>query len=151
MSRTKKVSLFLIATTIVVTVFVYYRYSQNAFLSSKQDEVIVKPGMAGTPSAPVTPEFRDVNAVVKYEVPNDKFDTLRFVVTVSKDGTIQKIQTFDAATGEAPEKKKEFTEQINVILKGKKLSDLEAIDKVGTSSLTTTAFNSALGDLKKAL
>ncbi len=57
----------------------------------------------------------------------------------------------DPETGEIPEKKKEFNDQVNVILKGKKLSELTKIDKVGKSTLTTDAFNSVIDELKAQL
>ena len=149
MLKTKKSVLLVVGLIVLVSVFVYYRYAKEILQSSKQ-EVMVKPGMAGTPGAG-EPTLRDLSAIVSYEVPGDKVDTLRFVVTVDKAGTIQSIQTLEAASGEIPEKKKEFNDQINVILKGKKLSELSAIDKVGTSSMTTDAFNKALPQLQAGL
>lgn len=150
MLKTKKSVLLIVGLIVLVSVFVYYRYAKDILQSSKQQEVMVKPGMAGTPGAG-EPTLRDLSAIVSYEVPGDKVDTLRFVVTVDKTGTIQSIQTLEAASGEVPEKKKEFNDQINVILKGKKLSELLAIDKVGTSSMTTDAFNKALPQLQAGL
>jgi hypothetical protein len=92
-----------------------------------------------------------VSAVITYGEPGKYSDTLRFVVVVDGEGAIQEIQTLEDATGEVPEKKKEFNELVNVLLKGKKLADLSAIDKVGKSSMTTKAFNDALPTLQAAL
>lgn len=142
--KTKKSSV-LIAAVVVLSIFVYYRYAKEV-LVTKQEEVVSE----RLESAEVS-GLKTVSAEVTYDTPGDYPDSLRFVVTVDSDGMIQSIQTFDAETGEVPEKKKEFTEQVNVALKGKKLSELSAIDKVGKSSLTTTAFNQALGDLKAQL
>jgi len=150
MLKTKKSVLLIVGLVVLVSVFVYYRYTKEILQSSKQQAVMVKPGMTGTPGAG-EPALRDLSAITSYEVPGDKVETLRFVVTVDQAGVIQNIQTFDAASGEVPEKKKEFNEQISMILKGKKLSELSAIDKVGTSSITTNAFNKALPQMQAGL
>lgn len=138
--KIKNSALFLIALVLVVSVFVYYRYAKEVVQS-------MKPGEA----APTVFASKEVDAEVSYEVPGGKFDRLRFVVMVGKDGLIEDIQTLDAETGQVPKKKEEFNEQVNVILKGKKLSELSAIDKVGESSMTTAAFNEALPTLQAAL
>lgn len=143
MLKTKKSVLLIVGLIVAISIFAYYRYTKDLFQPFKQDEVVVKPDTYES--------TRGVSAVVSYDPVEGKTDTLRFVVTVDQMGQIQNIQTLDAASGEVPEKKKEFNEQINVILKGKKLSELSAIDKVGTSSLTTRAFNEALPELQAAL
>lgn len=142
-----KKSSVLIAAVIVLSVFVYYRYAKEILQSGNEQAAtsVMRDESAKTPG------LKEVSAEVTYDTPGDYPDHLRFVVTLDNDSVIQSIQTFDADTGEIPEKKKEFTEQINVLLKGKKLSELSAIDKVGKSSLTTDAFNQALGDLKAGI
>lgn len=144
--KIKKSSL-LIAAVVVSSIFVYYRYTKEVLQSGKEQAstMVVRDESVNTPG------LKEVSAEVTYDTPGDYPDHLRFVVVLDGEGAIQSIQTFDAETGEVPEKKKEFTEQINVLLKGKKLSELSAIDKVGKSSLTTDAFNQALGDLKAKL
>jgi len=142
-----KKSSVLIAAVVVLSVFVYYRYTKEVLQSGKEESsaIVVRDESTKMPG------LKEVSAEVTYDTPGDYPDHLRFVVTLDGEGAIQSIQTFDAETGKVPEKKKEFTEQINVLLKGKKLSELSAIDKVGKSSLTTDAFNQALGDLKAKL
>lgn len=140
MSRMKYFGISMIAAVIVGTVFVYYRYAEDMMQASRGNGAMVKP---------VTTNER--NATVSYEVPGGKIDHLRFVVTLDAEGMIQKITTLDVETNEVPEKKIDFNNQVNVLLKGKKLADLSSIDKVGTSSLTTQAFNTALKDLKAGL
>lgn len=135
--KTRKSSV-VIALVVLVSVFVYYRYARDVF-----QDVRFQNFFMGTP--------KDVSADVTYETAPGKWDHLRFVVTVDGFGRIQNIQTLDFETGQIPEKKKEFNEQVNVILKGKKLSELSAIDKVGSSSLTTKAFNDSLGKLQAEL
>lgn len=142
MLKAKKCGLFFVAVIVAVSVFVYYRYAKDVFQVGKEEGVVQQKAVATT---------KEVSAVVTYATPGDEPDVLRFVVTVNAEGLIQNIQTLDAETNEVPAKKKEFNEQINVILQGRKLSELTAIDKVGKSSLTTMAFNTALDDLKKSL
>lgn len=134
-----------IAVVLVVTAVVYYRYVVSVFPAAKLE---TSP-MAATEVVANKP--KEISAVVSYEVPGDKIDHLRFVVTLDASGMIEQIQTLDDKTNEIPEKKKEFNDQVNVILKGKKLSELAAIDKVGQSTLTTDAFNSVLDKLKAQL
>lgn len=138
--KIKNSALFLIALVLVVSVFVYYRYTKEVVQSMKPAEVV-----------PTVFASKEVDAEVSYEVPGGKIDHLRFVVMLDQGGAIQDIQTLDAETGQVPAKKVEFNEQVNVILKGKKLSELSAIDKVGESSMTTAAFNEALPTLQAAL
>jgi len=147
MSKTRSYGIFLIASVIVVTVFVYYRYTQDMLSPTRENEVSIRSGM------PVgeQPEMKSVSAVVTYDAYEGKMDTLRFVVSLDQAGGIQGIKTLDAVTNEIPEKKKEFNDRVNVILKGKKLSELTAIDKVGESSRTTEAFNKVLPELQAAL
>lgn len=135
-------ALVLIAFVLVVTGAIYYREATKIFRS-------MKPEVAPAPETVMAK--REVSATVSYEVPGDKIDHLRFVVTIDAAGRIEQIQTLDAETNEVPEKKKDFNSQVNVILKGKKLSELTAIDKVGQSSLTTWAFNDAIKDLQKQI
>mgnify|MGYP003474862801 CR=1 FL=1 len=142
MLKTKKSVLFLIALVLLVTVVVYYQYTRD----------ILQPlrGESGD-TMPSKVTGKEVSAVVSYDTPGDYKDILRFVVTVNEAGMIERIETLDDETNQIPEKKKEFNQQINTLLQGKKLSELSAIDKVGTSSMTTDAFNEALPKLQASL
>ncbi len=148
MTKTKKAVVFLIGAVVVVSVFVYYRYAQSLFLSTKQEGAVAESGIAGTSG--MMPDRREVGAIVTYDAYEGKMDTLHFVVSLDKDGIIQEIKTLDAVTNEIPEKKKEFNDQVNVLLKGKKLSELTTIDKIGGSSRTSEAFNKVLPELQAA-
>ncbi|MBP9728188.1 MAG: FMN-binding protein [Candidatus Moranbacteria bacterium] len=129
-----------LAVVIVGSVFVYYRYAKDTLQTMKPKETVAP--MAAT---------KEVSAVITYGEPGKYSDTLRFVVTVDGAGAIQEIKTLEDATGEVPEKRKEFNELVNVQLKGKKLADISALDKVGKSTMTTKAFNDALVTLKAGL
>lgn len=134
-----KKSVVVISAVVLVSVFVYYRYATKIFQTNRGEENIAVVGS------------KEVSAVASYGVPEDRTDTLRFVLAIDKQGVIESVKTLDAATNEVPEKKKEFNDQLTVIIKGKKLSELTAIDKVGKSSLTTQAFNSVIDQLKAQL
>jgi uncharacterized protein YpmB len=139
-------SVLLIALVVLVSIFVYYRYAKEVFQAQEKDAAPLAVRQADDMTG-----LREVSALVTYDTPGDYPDSLRFVVVVDAEGTIQDISTLDAETGEIAEKKKEFNTEVNMILKGKKLSELSAIDKVGKSSLTTDALNEALPKLQAAL
>lgn len=150
MFKTKK-SHVIIALLVLVVFFVYVRFVKEIFQPLKNESVVAPTTNTPVPKTAAEQNaqaLREVSAEVSYDTSGDYQDHLRFVVTLDKAGVIQKVMTLDAETGEVPEKKKEFNDQVNVILKGKKLSELKAIDKVGKSSLTTTAFNDALKELQ---
>lgn len=147
MWKTKK-STWIVGAVVLVAFFAYYQFAKDTFRVGTRSE---EETPAFKKAEEVATGWREVSAVTSYDTPNDGRDTLRFVVTLDQQGTIQGIKTLDAETNTIAEKKVEFSEQLTVILKGKKLSELQNIDKVGKSSLTTTAFNSALADLKAAL
>jgi hypothetical protein len=139
-----KKSTALIALVVLVSVFVYYRYTVKILQVNK--------GENETPLADMLPAgSKKVSAVVKYMATEDKEDELRFVLTVDKQGNITEVATLDAETNEVPEKKKSFNEQVSVMIVGKKLSELSAIDNVAKSTLTTNAFNSVIDQLKAQL
>lgn len=72
-----------------------------------------------------------------------------FTVYVDEDGTITDAETL--VLGKSPTtmmRQKSFAAEMPTVLKGKKLSELENVDRIGGSSLTTAAFNKALTDLK---
>jgi hypothetical protein len=139
-----KKGIVLIAVVIVLSAFVYYRYATRIFQTSKNEEAV--PMMEVVPAG-----SREVSAEASFDTPGDYAENLRFIVTVDKQGVIESVKTVDAATNEVPEKKVEFNQELSVIITGKKLSELTAIDKVGKSSLTTAAFNSVIDQLKAQL
>lgn len=92
--------------------------------------------------------FIEVSAVISYQVPNGT-DKVRFTLGLDDDKRIVSVKTTDVLAGDvSDEKQNEFSSNLLLVIQGKKLSELEAVDRVGTSSLTTDAFNSALPDLK---
>ncbi|PJA85321.1 MAG: hypothetical protein CO143_01820 [Candidatus Moranbacteria bacterium CG_4_9_14_3_um_filter_45_14] len=139
-----KKGVLLVAVVIVVSAFAYYEYAVKILQINKSDDVV--PVVV----TPLTQE-KKVSAVATYMATEDKEDSLRFVVTVDTNGIITDLATLDAKTGQVPEKKVSFNEQVSVMIKGKKLSELTAIDNVAKSSLTTKAFNGVIDELKAQL
>lgn len=136
----------LICLVVVLSVFVFYRYAVKLILATS------KCGEPAPTTDMVAAASKELSTIISYEAyEGGPSDTLRFSLTVNKEGVIQSVKTLDAVTNEVPEKKKEFNELLTVIIAGKKLSDLSALDKVGQSSRTTTAFNSAIDALKAQL
>lgn len=79
-------------------------------------------------------------------------DEVGFNVTVNAEGVVTDA-TVDILAEHAVSKTRQlaFSDGFAAALKGKKLSELTAIDKVGGSSLTTGAFNAALPQLQTQL
>lgn len=139
-------SAVLVLLVVVLSVFIFYRYAVKIIQSTNRC------GQPVPTADMVVAAPKELSTIITYEAyDGGHFDTLRFVLTVDTEGVIQSVKTLDAVTNEVPEKKKEFNELLTVIIVGKKLNDLSALDKVGQSSRTTTAFNSAIDALKAQL
>ena len=136
----------LIALVVLISIFVYYRYAVKVFPANKPEES-EQQGVANK----LSQGYREVSAVVTYNATEDKKDTLKFVITVNKDGLITALQTLDAETGKIAGKKIKFNNTVEMAIAGKKLSSLTAVDKVASSTLTTEAFNSVLELMKSQL
>lgn len=91
--------------------------------------------------------FRELSAEVSYDVPGGGH-TVEYTVYLDDEGTIVDVASTDLLDPDHQENMDKFNGGLKTQIVGKKLGDLEAIDKVGTSSLTTDSFNSALADLK---
>lgn len=94
---------------------------------------------------------REVSAVETYATPKGT-DKVRFTITLDSSGAIEAVKTTDTLKGDvATDKLQVFSKELLLVIRGKKLSELTEVDRIGKSSLTTTAFNAALPDLKKQL
>lgn len=92
---------------------------------------------------------REVSQVIRYEAPNGE-DVVRFTLTIDTEGAITHVSSVNLADP-SNEHLVAFSEELQTIIEGTKLSDLEPVDKIGTSSLTTAAFNDAIEGLKAQL
>ena len=79
-------------------------------------------------------------------------DEVGFTLSVDAMGVIVDAKTDILAVHDISKKRQTaFAEGLPAAVKGKKLSELSSIDKVGGSSLTTKSFNDALAGLKSQL
>lgn len=102
--------------------------------------------MTETPNA-----AKSVSTKISYQNPSGA-DEVGFTLSVDTMGMITDVKTDILATNEISKKRQAaFAEGLPSAVKGKKLSDLASIDKVGGSSLTTKAFNDSLAVLKSSL
>ena len=94
---------------------------------------------------------REVSTVATYEAPGGT-DKVRFTIGLDAGGRVVSVKASDALKGdEVSENLATFSTGLLVVIRGKKLSELTAVDRVGKSSLTTAAFNASLLDLQKQL
>ena len=94
---------------------------------------------------------REVSAVVSFDVPNG-VDTVRFTLGLDSNEAVVSVKTTDVLAGDtADELMIEFSEGLLLAIRGKRLGELGPVDRVGTSSLTTTAFNKVIPVLQAQL
>jgi len=94
---------------------------------------------------------REVSTVATYEAPGGT-DKVRFTIGLDAGGRVVSVKASDALKGdEVSENLATFSTGLLVVIRGKKLSELTAVDRVGKSSLTTAAFNASILDLQKQL
>lgn len=141
--KTKKGTLLVGVLVIVVTVL-FYRYAVNVFVPYRDNK------QSGDQPMAQVAQKKEVSAVTKFQVPG-KEDTVRFIVTLDEQGSVSAVRAEDVETGQSNKYLDEFSEGLIVVIKGKKMSELTAVDRIGKSSLTTDAFNGALDQLKSQL
>jgi hypothetical protein len=94
---------------------------------------------------------KEVSTTEKYQTPAGE-EQVGFTIGLDDTGAITEVKT--EILGKAPASKirqEAFAKDITSSVQGKKLADLTSIDRVGGSSLTTGAFNTALDALKAQL
>lgn len=97
------------------------------------------------------PATKELSIKTSYENPGGA-DEVGFTVVVDSNGVITDAKTETLATNPTSLiRQQSFASELPTVLKGKKLSELSQIDKVGGSSLTTAAFNKSLDQLKAQL
>lgn len=142
MFKTKGKKLVL-AIALLAGIFTYYRFAAITFEPYKNEEEVL-------PSTSRESIAKEVSALSRYMTPKEVEDVVKFIVSVDARGSIVEVRA-EVLENANVKKTQEFARELSVIIKGKKLSELTAIDKVGTSSLTTEAFNEILDDLKSQL
>jgi hypothetical protein len=140
MKRNKKVFIWVIV--VVVVTAIYYQYFLGKVPTNLYEGFQVANRNGNFISG------KEVSTTATYTTPDGK-DTVRFTIALDRQGYVIGVKTTDVLKGEAISTNLEkFSTNLLVMLKGKKLSDINNVSRVGTSSLTTTAFNSVLGNLK---
>lgn len=135
--------LIILAVILLAGVF-YYRSAITNFFSSLRADVM-KNEMESTDST-----VRELTSTITFTVANVT-EIVKFNVFVDTDGVITDVQSINVANPADSAHINAFNDALRVVIKGKKLADLTNIDKIGTSSYTTEAFNSALPELKAQL
>ncbi len=134
-----------IAVVIVLTAFVYYRYTLKLLPAVRTEETPIAQNKV------VADKPKEVSAEVGYPVPNDGYDNVRFTLTLDAQGAITDVREVAVETNEADEHQIEFAQGLLTVIKGKKLSELAPVDRIGKSTMTTDAFNSVIDKLKSQL
>lgn len=94
---------------------------------------------------------KKANVRTNYKNPGGS-DDVTFTLTVDQNGAIVDAVVEVLAVNPISKVRQEaFAKDFPAALKGKRLSELTSIDRVGGSSLTTGAFNAALPELKGQL
>ena len=138
-----KRNLIIAAIAVAAVALLSYRYVP-ALVQARSDAA-----QTATDTSPVV--AREVSTIATYEAPGGT-DKVRFTIGLDTGGRGVSVKSADALKGDAvSENLANFSEGLLLVISGKKLSELTAVDRVGKSSLTTAAFNSILPDLKKQL
>ena len=135
--------LIVIAVIVVVTVAVYLQQVAKV-LQGWRPEMVPATGVA-------MQKPKEVSTVVAYQVNEEVSHEARFTLGLDTNGVITSVALVENPTGVASDKQKEFAGKLEVVIRGKKLSELSAVDRIGTSSYTTNAFNSVIDKLKVQL
>jgi len=141
------------------TLFVFFLAAAFIFTACQPTSTTNEPTVTAQPTSSAQPATTDATtqsvkqmlADASYQTPAGA-EQVAFTLTVDEAGVITDAQT--TVQGKAPisiMRQTSFAEALPVALKGKKLSELSKIDKLGGSSLTTGAFNAALANLKSQL
>lgn len=156
MAQIKKSTLFLGVAVLagLVAAVKFLMPSKGGDTNPMQAAGDMKPNTTAKPVAPAseTPgAVKSVTTKTSYKNPSGQ-DEVGFTLSVDAMGTIVDAKTDILATNDISKKRQAaFAEGFPAAVKGKKLSELSSIDKVGGSSLTTKSFNDALATLKSQL
>lgn len=126
---------------IVLAGYIYYR-DVGVDMQKRVDETI--------PRAVQELNLSGLESTVTYQAPGITH-TIRFVVLVDEEGIIHKVEGTELGDPKYQPKIKEFSKDLTDTVKGVALAELGPLDKVGSSTLTTDAFNEALENIKAQL
>ena len=155
MANLKKVSLVVLVAVLAVVGYKFTMKSgtdqtaATAGATPLTDTTTTPPAStAVTPPAPASANTKKISAEETYRDPSGE-EKVTFMLTIDSTGVItEAASTVLAENPIAIRRQTAFRDGFSAAVVGKKLSDLANIDVVSGSSLTTTAFNSALASLK---
>jgi len=131
-----------VITIVVLVLFVAFLAYRYVTIDQSEEQEVLHVGDEAI--------LHEVMVENHYDVPG-KTRHVKYIVFVDVDGKIQDIKSEDLNDPTHQGKMDEFSAGLITMVRGEKLSELEEIDMVGTASLTTASFNSALTELKAAL
>jgi len=136
-------NLIIAAVAIVAVALLSYRFLP-AIVQTRNDSA-----QAVTDTNPAA--TREVSTVATYESP-DGMDKVRFTIGLDAGGRVVSVKSTDALKADSvSDSLVKFSTGLLLVIRGKKLSELTAVDRIGKSSLTTAAFNASLPALKAQL
>ncbi len=113
--------------------------------------VSAAPTPAGEAATPLEVATRSASIVTTYIDPAGEAK-VGFVITVDENGVITDASAEVLGTNDITKvRQTAFAADFAEAVKGKKIAELTAIDRVGGSSLTTKAFNDSLDELRAQL
>lgn len=140
-----------LAATVAVASMLAACTPQNPQESSDAQETTGSESFTTQPAAENAGVVAEVSTSTSYDSPAST-EQVRFVLFVDQAGVITDAQTEVLAKAPISIMRQEaFQKDLPAAVVGKKLSELQNIDRVGGSSLTTGAFNAALADLQAQL
>ena len=153
--RTALVSVLLAIGMAGVLVYVSRPFDDEVLSSGDRSQVSIagKAAVKGARTAHlvIIPGQKKVSATTSYTSPAGS-ENIGFSLLVNADGTIEDAMVDVLATNDISKKRQEaFGDALVDAIKGKNLKNIEALDSIGGSLLTTNAFNSVLENLKSQL
>ena len=144
MPMLKNKKCFYIAVVVILAALAFYLYSAGKLPGYRNEDT------SGVMSESSVVFAREISVETTYPVPG-KEDVERYTMFLDEDGLIVDFKAEGVFDSSLNKKLGEFSEGLLLVIKGKKLSDLEEVDKIGTSTLTTDAFNASLSEFKSQL
>jgi hypothetical protein len=158
-------SIFVLAGLVIVAFFGYRMYSGNTVVptdanSARVEGALAKDEPTAQPVVPnqnpsteppvAAPAARTVSVKTSYTDPSPEgTEQVGFTLELDASGVITGAITEVLAIDPIGKMRQEsFAKNLPAAIVGKKLSEIDKIDRVGGSSLTTGAFNKSLADLK---
>lgn len=138
-----KKDILIVGVVIIVATLVFYIFSSKGPLGYKHEDSVEQ----------IVTDIvysREISVEHTHEIPNGE-DVVKYTLYLDENDVVVDVKARGVFDSSLNEKLDEFSKNLLVIIKGKKLSELEAVDRVGKSSLTTQAFNESLDEFKAQL